>query len=65
MAVGLIEGGAQASVITVTDLARRIIRPKVEDEDTDAKREAVLRPRIFGDFLRNYDGHQFPSKIWR
>jgi hypothetical protein len=43
IAFGLIEGGAQAGVISVTDLARRIIRPKVEDEDTEAKREAVLR----------------------
>jgi predicted nucleotide-binding protein len=62
MAFGLIEGGAQANLITVSDLARRIIRPKVEDEDTDAKREAVLKPRIFGEFLRNYDGHQFPRQ---
>ncbi|HWJ73146.1 MAG TPA: TIR domain-containing protein [Kaistia sp.] len=60
IAFGLIEGGAQASTISVTDLARRIIRPKTEGEDLSAKREAVLRPRIFGDFLKNYDGNQFP-----
>jgi len=62
IAFGLIEGGAQASVITPTELARRVIRPKVEDEDIDAKREAVLKPRIFGEFLRNYDGNQFPRQ---
>jgi hypothetical protein len=62
MSFGLIEGGAQASAISVTDLARRVIRPKVEDEDIDAKREAVLKPRIFGEFLRNYDGNQFPRQ---
>jgi hypothetical protein len=62
IALGLIEGGAQASVITPTELARRVIRPKVEDEDIDAKREAVLKPRIFGEFLRNYDGNQFPRQ---
>jgi CAP12/Pycsar effector protein, TIR domain len=62
IAFGLIEGGAQASAITVTDLARRVIRPKAEDEDTSAKREAVLRPRIFGEFLRTYDGNQFPRR---
>lgn len=62
IAFGLIEGGAQASVISVTDLARRIIRPKIEDEDIEAKREAVLKPRIFGEFLRNYDGNQFPRQ---
>lgn len=27
-----------------------------------AKREAVLLPRVFGDFLRQYDGHPFPRK---
>ncbi|WP_105437141.1 TIR domain-containing protein [Neorhizobium sp. T25_13] len=62
IAFGLIEGGAQASSISVTELARRIIRPKVEGEDIDAKREAVLKPRIFGDFLRNYDGNVFPRQ---
>lgn len=62
IAFGLIEGGAQAANISATDLARRIIRPKVEDEDVMAKREAVLRPRVFGDFLRRYDGNQFPRQ---
>lgn len=60
IAFGLIEGGAQAASITVTDLARRILRPKEEGEDLLAKREAVLRPRVFGDFLRKYDGSPFP-----
>lgn len=62
IAFGLIEGGAQASSITVTDLAKRILRPKAEGADLQAKREAVLLPRIFGDFLRNYDGHPFPRQ---
>lgn len=62
IAFGLIEGGAQAASISITDLARRILRPKEESEDLDAKREAVLRPRVFGDFLRKYDGHAFPRQ---
>ena len=62
IAFGLIEGGAQASSITVTDLAKRILRPKAEGADLQAKREAVLLPRVFGDFLRNYDGHPFPRQ---
>src|ERR1044071_567423 len=33
MAFGLIEGGAQASLIGVTELARRIVRPKKEGDD--------------------------------
>jgi predicted nucleotide-binding protein len=62
IAYGLVEGGAQASVISVTDLARRILRPKTEGSDLDARREAVLKPRVFGDFLRNYDGNPFPRQ---
>lgn len=60
IAFGLIEGGAQAASISVTELARRILRPKEEGEDLAAKREAVLRPRVFGEFLRRYDGSPFP-----
>lgn len=62
IAFGLIEGGAQAAYISVTDLARRILRPKEENADVAAKREAVLKPRIFGEFLKNYDGHPFPRR---
>lgn len=61
-AFGLIDGRAQASSITVTDLARRILRPKAEGVDAAAKREAVLLPRVFREFLRNYDGHAFPRQ---
>jgi hypothetical protein len=62
IAFGLIEGGAQAASISITELAKRILRPKAEGEDISAKREAVLRPRVFGDFLRQYDGHPFPRQ---
>ena len=61
-AFGLIDGGAQASIIDVTELARRILRPKVEGADMLAKREAVLLPRVFGEFLRNYDTNAFPRQ---
>lgn len=62
IAFGLIEGGAQATSISITELARRILRPKQENDDLAAKREAVLKPRVFGDFLRQYDGHAFPRQ---
>lgn len=62
IAFGLIEGGSQAASIAVTDLARRILRPKQEAADLAAKRESVLKPRVFGEFLRNYDGHPFPRQ---
>lgn len=60
IAFGLIEGGAQAASISVTDLAKRVLRPKEEGQDLAAKRDAVLRPRVFGEFLRKYDGSPFP-----
>jgi predicted nucleotide-binding protein len=62
IAFGLVEGGAQASTISVTDLARRILRPREEGSELSAKREAVLKPRIFGEFLRRYDGNAFPRQ---
>lgn len=60
IAYGLIDGGAQATTISLTELAKRILRPKQEGTDLIAKREAVLAPRIFKEFLTNYDGHPFP-----
>jgi len=62
IAFGLIEGGSQAASIDVTSLARRILRPTAEGEDLTAKREAVLKPRVFREFLRNYDGNPFPRQ---
>lgn len=60
MAFGLVDGGAQAASIAVTDLARQIVRPTAEGLDLTAKREAVLKPRIFGEFLRQYNGNALP-----
>lgn len=62
IAFGLTEGGAQAASIVVTDLARRILRPTEEGAELAAKREAVLKPRIFGDFLQRYNGNPFPRQ---
>lgn len=62
IAFGLTEGGAQSPSISVTPLARRIARPKSEGDDLLAKREAVLLPRVFRDFLTQYDGHPFPRQ---
>lgn len=60
IAFGLTEGGAQSTTISITDLARKILRPLEEGEDAAARKEALLRPRIFGEFLRKYDTHTFP-----
>jgi hypothetical protein len=60
IAFGLIDGGAQSSTITTTELAKRILKPEEEDQALTAKREAVLKPRVFSEFLQKYDGHAFP-----
>jgi Predicted nucleotide-binding protein containing TIR-like domain len=62
IAFGLVEGGSQAATIAITELARRVLRPKEEGADSAAKRESVLKPRVFGEFLRTYDGHPFPRQ---
>ena len=62
IAFGLTEGGAQSSAISLTDLAKRILRPLEEGDDVAARKEAILRPRVFGEFLRKYDTHTFPRE---
>lgn len=60
IAYGLTEGGSQAASIEVLDLARRILRPTEEGDDMSARCEALLRPTVFGEFLRKYDGNPLP-----
>jgi len=62
IAFGLIDGGAQASTISVTEISKRILRSKLEGDDIIARREAVLIPRIFKEFLTNYDNNPFPRQ---
>jgi hypothetical protein len=61
VAYGLTTGAAQAPEIGITPLGLRIVRPTVEGDDIAAKREALLRPKTVGDFLRQYDGAAVPS----
>ncbi len=62
IAFGLIDGGAQATSISVTELAKRILKPKIEGDDLVARRQSVLTPRIFKEFLTNYNGSPFPRQ---
>ena len=62
VAYGITKGGYNAETISLTDLGRRIVAPTVDGDDMVAMREAVLRPRVPGEFLRKYDGHALPSK---
>lgn len=60
IAYGLTEGGYNASEISLTDLGRRITSPLVENDDLAAKREALLKPKVVGDFLRKYADSPLP-----
>jgi hypothetical protein len=61
IAYGLTTGGAFAPEIGITPLGMRIVRPTREGDDLAAKRESVLRPKVVGDFLRQYDGAALPA----
>jgi hypothetical protein len=62
IAYGLTEGGYNATEITTTPLARRILRPLVEGDDLAAKREAFLRPRVPREFLNKYNNNRLPRE---
>ena len=59
---GLTDGGSSSAKISVLPLARRILTPTQEDDDLAAKREAFLKPRVFGLFLTKYDGSKLPRE---
>lgn len=62
IAYGLTSGGYNANEIGITTLGLRIVRPLADEGDVEAaKREAVLLPKIIGDFLRKYDGAALPK----
>lgn len=60
VAYGLTTGAAQGAEIGITPLGMRIIRPTTVGDDIAAKREALLRPRVVGEFLRDYDAAALP-----
>ena len=62
VAYGLTEGTAWAEEISLTDLGRRIVAPTKEGDDVHAMREALLRPRMVGEFLRRYNNSKFPAE---
>ncbi len=62
MAYGLTTGTAFASEIGLTPLGKRIVRPTADGDDIAAKREALLKPRVVGEFLRQYDNAPVPRE---
>lgn len=61
IAYGLTSGGYNASEISLTPLAKRILSPLEEGDDHTAKREALLSPSVICDFLTKYDNSPFPA----
>lgn len=61
VAYGLTTGSAFTAEISITPLGMRIVRPMNDGEDIAAKRDALLKPRILGEFLRKYDGNALPT----
>jgi predicted nucleotide-binding protein len=60
IAYGLTAGGYNAQQISIEPLGKRIVKPLAEGDDAIAKREAVLKPRIVGEFLNKYSGSPLP-----
>lgn len=60
VAYGFTEGGSKADTISLTDLGRRVVAPTEEGDDLEAKREALMRPRVVREFLTKYDGSRLP-----
>jgi len=59
---GLTDGGYRAGSISLTELGKRVIAPETEGDDVRAKAEAILRPKIPGDFFKKYNKAKFPSE---
>jgi hypothetical protein len=62
VAYGLTDAGYSAELISLTPLGKRIIAPTSEGDELQAKREAMLRPRVIREFLTKYNGSRIPSE---
>lgn len=62
IAYGLTEGGYNANEITLTELGHRIVAPTSEGDDAAARVEAIIKPRIMGEFFEKYDKAKFPKE---
>lgn len=61
IAYGLTEGGYGAEEIKLLPLGRRIVAPEEEGDDSRARIEALLKPRIMREFFQKYDRAKFPQ----
>jgi predicted nucleotide-binding protein len=61
IAYGLTEGGVNANKIKLLALGRKLVAPEAEGQDLDARREAILKPRILKEFFERYRRAKFPN----
>jgi predicted nucleotide-binding protein len=62
IAYGFTSGGYNAEKIAIEPLGMRIVKVTEEGGDLDAKRQALLRPRVIREFLQKYDGAPIPKE---
>ena len=62
IAYGLTEGGYNAEAISLTSVGKRVVTPTSEGDDAAAMREAMLKPRVLGEFLKRYDNSKLPRE---
>lgn len=62
IAYGLTTGGYNAAEIALTPLAQRILSPLEEGDDLHGRREALLKPRVVGEFLSKYNNSPLPPE---
>lgn len=62
IAYGLTSGGYNSQEISLDQLGRRIVQPLEEGDELIAMREAILRPRIVGEFLKKYHNSPLPRR---
>lgn len=60
IAYGLTEGGPRAPEISLSPLARRALKPLEDGDDSRARQEALLQPRVVHQFLEKYNGSPLP-----
>lgn len=60
IAYGLTKGGYNAEKIELLPLASRILKPKIENDDSKARVESFLKPRVIKKFIEKYKGSPIP-----
>lgn len=62
IAYGLTKGGYNAPEISLESLGKRITCQLEEGDDLNAKREALLKPRVIGEFINKYNNSPLPRQ---